>query len=199
MSVIVEIQDKSLVDALARLKGIPVSVVVRNAARDFASAAYKATPLAQTSRSEYYTFIDSRNGMRRYLHETQVERLKSVRRGNKARRRQFGAVLAEKFKPHKVRIGKGWSRATWGGVFAALGLPPKSRPARVPAVAAERSTATATATEGRAETTLTDIIRFDAWGRTLDTRKAEIVKAGFAAARRNIEKEVKRMMKRAWK
>jgi hypothetical protein len=173
---------KDLMDAMARLKDIPMSKVVRNAARDFSKAAFRATPTAQVSRSEFYVFTD-RQGRRRYLHEFQVA----------GRKRKSMRSL------RKVRIAKGWSRASWIGVFRALGMQPPAKPVRIPQTVEGISSATALGDDTMSTVRLTDYVRFDRFGRGSDSTTSEILRAGFDRAAQNLTREVTRMMQKEWR
>ena len=170
----VKIEDGSMLKALAELKGINVSKVVRNAARDFAFAAQKHTPLADKSKSEYYRYYD-KAGNRHYLHESQIKGKPST--GLK-----------------RVRIFKGWSKASWIGVFRALGISAKGRPSTVPAKAETISNAITRGGAENASTVLTDYIHFDDFGRGMDNTSRQIMEEGFKRASENITKEIRRML-----
>ena len=173
-----KIDASSLMSALARLKNIPLAKVVRNAARDFAQAAIKATPVAQKSKSEFYKYFV--NGQPRFLHESQVVNRKS-KKGLK-----------------KVRIYKGWSKASWLGVFRALGMSLKIAAQRLPGKVEHLSYAIARGNNTNASTTIEDYIHFDSFGRSTDTRTAEVARAGFALAAKRMTKEVNRMLVKQW-
>ncbi len=213
-----EIHDESMVAALARLKQIPVSKVIRNAGRDFAFAAQKETPLASVSRSEYYRYFDQRDRQWHYLHESQVKDRgfaggtlfsmlddagavsyqwkpgKLRKDGTRARPK----VVARK-KLYRVRVHKGWSKASWIGVFRQLGLPPKPR-GRLSEEVEGLSQVTQTATDYYSEMTIDDAIHFDRFGRDYSPAMVEkIAKAGYEAAAKNITKETQRMLEKQWK
>lgn len=194
-----------LIAAYARLKGIPVATVVRNASRDFVKAAYTKTPTAKIGKSPYYTFVSWRTGKRVYLHESQVE-TERTRKGKAKLARKWrkfnparGFTWLNQFKLRRVRVAKGWSKASWINAFRALGIPPKSRPARVPPKAETLSDVAAAGAAQKAQMTLTDYIRFNDFGKGADTRTAQIVAAGFAAARRNIVKDGRRLLREKWR
>lgn len=198
----VQVHDKSLVEAMARLKQIPVSKVLRNAARDFARGAYKAIPTASVTRSEFYR-IKLKNGGVKYLHESQITKRKPVsqtRKKDKTKRkvREFHAELRR-----KVRIGKGWSKATWITLFRALGIttnkPAKSLPSPAAVEAGKRSSLQATSFQGKAEITITDLIRFNAWGKSADVLTQHIINEGFKPALQKIQNSVKGALRRLWK
>ena len=168
--------------SLALLKGIPLAKVVRNAARDFAQAARRATPVASKSRSEYYRVRDRRTGEWRYLHVSMLE----------GRSRKSLRNL------RKVRIYKGWSRASWIGVFRALGMGTSRPPARLPSRVEAISDAMATETRDTASAIIEDYIRFDAFGRGSDSRSAEIAQAGFALAAQRMARALNAEMGKRW-
>ena len=182
MNVTCKMDASELMEAMARLKKIPMSKVVRNMARDFARAAYKATPVAVKSRSEFYTFMQG--GKRRYLHESQVA----------GRKRKSMRNL------RKVRISKGWSKASWFGVFRALGLPAPRIGGRLPAAKIGiLSNAVDYGDDTNATMHMTDYIQFNRFGKGTDQHSAEIARAGFLAAAKNMKKEVGRMLKNEWR
>lgn len=170
-----------LMAAMARLKKIPMTKVVRNSARDFARAAKRATPVAVKSKSEYYTFVQG--GRRRYLHESMF-----AGRSKKSMQRL-----------RKVRIAKNWSQASWFGIFRVLGLPaPKI--GRLPAdKIALLSNAVDYGDDTNATMHMTDYIQFNRFGRGTDHHSAEIARAGFRAAAKIMKREVNRMLKKEWR
>lgn len=174
-----KLDPKSLMEALARLKGISVSKVVRNASRDFAQAALKATPVAVKSKSEYYYYYD-KQGQRKYLHESQLA----------GRKRLTGL--------RKVRIAKGWSKSSWLGIFRALGMSMKDRPNRLPQKVEHISYAVSRGNDTQSTTTMTDYIHFDRFGQGQDQHTDSIASAGFKLAAQRMTKEVNRMMIKQW-
>ena len=174
-----KIDASSMVEALARLKGISVQKVVRNASRDFAQAALKATPTAKISKSQYYIWWD-RKGNKHFLHENQVGKRK---RGSKLR---------------KVRIHKGWSKASWLGVFRALGISMRMSTSRLPNAVEHISNAIASGTPEKAKTVITDYIKFNNFGKGDDRHTAEIARAGFTLAAKRIATETNKMLVKQW-
>jgi hypothetical protein len=169
---------KRLIEAMARLKNIPVSKVVRNASRDFAQAAQKETPIATKSKSEYYKYF--KNGVPHFLHESQVA----------GRKRKTGL--------RKVRIYKGWSKASWLGVFRALGVSLKVSVQRLPSKVEHISHAVTRGSVTESTTTITDYIHFDEFGRGNDERTETIGRRGFELAAKRMSKEVNRMLLKQW-
>jgi hypothetical protein len=177
-----DIDASSMMAALARLKNIPIAKVVRNAGRDFARAAYKSTPVARVSKSEYYKYKDARTGEWKYLHQSQLQ--------GRGRKSTKGLK--------KVRIYKGWSKASWLGVFKALGMP-MSPSTRLPGAVQGMSHAASMATDYYAEMTIDDAIHFDRFGRNMSSATVDAVaRAGYEAAARNITKELDKMLKKNW-
>ena len=170
----------NIVEALARLKGIPIQKVVRNASRDFAQNALKETPVAKVSKSEYYKYTD-RLGRLRFLHESQLHG-----------KRKKGSKLK------KVRVYKGWSRASWLGIFRALNVSLRLSTNRLPAKVEHISNAISTGTDSTAKTVMTDYIHFDSFGKNQDTRTQQIARAGFALAAKRMTSEVNKMLIKQW-
>lgn len=193
-----DIHDESMIAALARLKQIPVSKVIRNAGRDFARAAMRETPVARVSKSEFYKYFDQLDRQWHYLHESQVEESYVTRAG--ATRTRVRKSAKNRFaKLKRVRVHKGWSKASWIGVFRALGLPPRPR-GRLSQEVERLSQATQTATDYFSEMTIDDAIHFDRFGRNYSAFEVErIARAGYEAAAKNITKEIDRLMQKQWK
>ncbi len=167
--------------ALASLKDVPLSKVVRNASRDFAQEALKNTPTAKVSKSEYYYYHD-RNGQIHFLHESQVHG-----------KRKKGSKL------HKVRVHKGWSKASWIGVFRALGMSMPNRKSSLPEKVEHISHAIQkVASDTSASTTITDYIHFDRFGKQTDTRTSEIARKGFELAAKRMVKAVNDTLMKQW-
>lgn len=188
---------EGVMQALARLKGIPVAKVLRNAARDFTQGAYKATPLAQVSKSPYYTFVDARTGQRRYLRDSQVET--ETTRTGKAKMSAHWRGLKAEFHLRKVRVAKGWSKATWAGVMRSLGMAAKATPARLPQVVETKSELTEALASATPKVTIMDEFRIDDFGKGSTAAKhQQIAQAGFALAAKRMTAEYARMLRRAW-
>ena len=208
---------KSLTEAYARLKGIPLAKVLRNAARDFVRAARKATPEAKVKRAIY---------VRATMYET-TDEVYTTKRGKVKTRRAFTRDAAGKrvstgkswYIPinrvgklkrnntktglvmHKVRIAHGWSKATWLGAMAALGIGGEAkRPASIPPVAEARSTATAHGDDIKPAVTITDQVRIDHFGRGTSTPVHNaLCQAGFAAAVKSIVNDYTKLARQAWR
>ena len=172
------IDPTGLVSALASLKNVPLAKVVRNASRDFAQAAQKATPVAQTGKSEYYKWFD-KQGQPHFLHESML-----VGRSRRSLR--------------KVRVYKGWSRASWLGIFRALGVSMRIPVQRLPGKVEHISNAITSGSQTDSTVTMTDYIHFDKFGRVQDTRTDAVAKAGFELAAKRITKAVNEELSRQW-
>jgi hypothetical protein len=171
---------KGIIDAFARLKGISVAKVVRNASRDFAQAAHKETPIAKIGRSEYYKYFD-KSGQPHFLHESMVVGRKS-RKGLR-----------------KVRVYKGWSRASWLGIFRALGVSMRIPVQRLPNQVEHISHAITRGDQTNSTVTMTDYIHFDSFGRGQDTRTEAVARAGFMLAAKRITTEMSKMLRSQWR
>ena len=174
-----------LMNALAQLKGIPLSKVVRNASRDYAQGAYKATPLAQISKSEYYRA--ERNGKTWYIHESQMA-------GRKLRKKKDGETSIR-----KVRVQKGWSKSTWIGAFRALGLSPKFPSKRLPVAVEHMSTAVQHVNADNPKTIVTTDFRINNFGKeSTQPQHEQIAREGFRLAALRITKEYTKLLREAW-
>ena len=190
---------KDLIAAYAAAKGIPMAKVIRNASRDFAQAAYKATPTAVKSSSDYYWYKGA-DGKRHYLHKRMVKR-KTFRAADGSKRRKWVLKSGRDLEGslHKVRVAKGWSKASWIGVFRALGMDAPKRAKTAPEKAETLSSIAEAASGATAKATITDIIRFNRFGKGTDTRSGEIARAGYALAAKRIMRDVVKTLKEAWK
>ena len=191
--------------ALARLKDIPIAKVLRNAARDYVQGAYKATPTAQISKSQYYVFTDWKTGKKHYLHESQVK-TEQTKSGNAKMAQKWknfnparGFFGLNQFKLKKVRVAKGWSKATWAGVMRELGMATKAIPKRLPSVVADKSELAQNLNANAPKVTVSDEVRFDDFGKQSTAQKhTQIAQAGFALAAKRLVTEYARMLRRAW-
>lgn len=190
---------KELMAAYAAAKKVPMATVIRNAARDFAQAAYKATPTAIKSSSDYYWYKGA-DGQRHYLHKRMVKR-KTFKAADGSRRRKWVLKSGRDLEGslHRVRIAKGWSKASWIGVFRALGMDAPKRAKTAPEKAETLSSITEAASGATAKATITDIIRFNRFGKGTDTRSGEIARAGYALAAKRIMRDVAKTLKEAWR
>ena len=199
----------NIMETLARLKKIPISKVIRNAGRDFARAAMRETPVAIVSKSEYYKYFDERDRQWKYLHQsmlngekapyvdeelTKAGALETVTYTTKSGKVKTKTVR----KLAKVRVYKGWSKASWIGVFRALGMPPPAQ-GKQPDAVTRMSQASEMATDYYAEMTIDDAIHFDQFGRHMSSQTVgRIAEAGYEAAAKNITKEIDKLMQKQW-
>lgn len=173
----------AMMHALAEVKGIPLGKVIRNASRDYAQAAQKATPVAKTGTSEYY--VATRNGRRWYVHQSQI-------RGRIANR-EGGTQL------RKVRIHRGWSKATWIGAMRALGMSSKQPARRLPSAVEHKAYAIQRTAGENPSVTISDEFRIDGFGRTTTlAQHTRIAGEGFRLAAKRISTEYVRLLKEAW-
>ena len=190
---------KDLIAAYAAAKGIPMAKVIRNASRDFAQAAYKATPTAVKSSSDYYWYKGA-DGKRHYLHKRMVKR-KTFRAADGSKRRKLVLKSGRDLEGslHRVRVAKGWSKASWIGVFKALGMDAPKRAKTAPEKAETLSSIAEAASGATAKATITDIIRFNRFGKGTDTRSGEIARAGYVLAAKRIMRDVVKTLKETWR
>lgn len=185
MTADVEFDAAGLIDLFARLKGIPVAKVIRNAARDFVQAALKATPRGRLSKSPYGRVKVGDDY--RYF---RIDRLtpRELARAKRRRRRDSRLTM-----PLPMR--RGWSKASWIGAFRELGMGrTPTAPRKLPSAVIQRlSTAAAAGDERHPEIRITDDIRFTA----LAGADQSIVQAGFRLAADRLTREFKRTLKEA--
>ena len=170
--------------ALARLKDMPISKVIRNASRDFVQGAYKATPTAQISKSNWYVAQDDEKKW--YIPATQMAGRRIKKNGD--------------VKIKKTRIYKGWSKATWAGVMRELGMITKATPKRLPNVVNDKSNATQSLNTNEPKMTIANQVRIDNFGKQNTQQKhQEMAKAGFALAAKRLVTAYAKMLKEAWR
>lgn len=187
----------------------PMAKVLRNAARDFAQAAYQATRSAATTRTPFLQVPDKRGGRyyRAYLERVRTNQLLHGGR-HELRPGMYlkGAMRWVRKVPVKrpglrggktpnppYPVAKGFARASWIGVFRELGMTTARPASRVP----ESVTRAGTADFQPREITLAD--RLSYIGR-LDAMDA-IVPRGMAAAAGRLERgcaEKARQLEESW-
>lgn len=207
---------KALMHRLADLKQIPLWKVIRNAARDFVQGAYNATPTAQTSTSQYYRAQKYEQTDEAYT--TKGGKLKTRKAwtiGADGRRKKIGdhwyihesqmagskpsAWRKNGIDVRKVRIKKGWSKATWIGVMLALGMLSKNRPNRIPKIAEQKSAIEVWRGGKAPSITLSDEFRIDHFGRASTLPQYDKIEAaGFKLAADRMTKEINKMLKDTW-
>ena len=204
MSIDITIDAREMLEAIARLSKYPLATVIRNASRDFARGAKQATPLAKISKSQYYTYIDPKTNQRKYLHERQVMTGRT-RTGN-AKMSAYFASFKDENKLHKVRVAKGYSKATWLGVFSSLGMTdelpkvPNGLSAVAMTALQSKSKITMQESDHSAEATITDRMPLNHFGKGAQNQGAisSMIQAGYARASVFIAETWLRLTKQLW-
>lgn len=192
--------------ALARLKqsvegsSVPVKKIIRNAGRDFVRKAEEVTPVASVSYSPYFLATDPKDPKHQwYIHETMLAGRADLhtRTGNW---KKFSGINKEnRVQLRRASVKKGYSRATWAGAFASLGLAPKNRDKRYPKATAGKSYTVQRDSAGGPEVDIADMVAFDRFGRsTSDAQHEKIIRAGFANAAAHMASEYNRLIRRSW-
>lgn len=179
MNINAEIQDKGLLKTYAALKNIPLAKVIRNAARDFVQAAYKATPMARITQSPYVRIpIEGAKRVFRYIPWDSLD--------EKAQGR---------LKKRRIRLQRGWSKASWIRLMRILGMTNKNGDMRKERSGKRWKAVNQLATIGLTEkqAVINDAIHFDARPGEID----RIAEAGFALATKRISNDFKKIMKAA--
>ena len=174
------VQADGLLRRFAELKAIPIRKVIRNAARDFVQAALKETPIAAEKKSR---FVRAKLSNGKYAYRP-VDSLSEdeLKKKDKSKNLVW----------HRIRIKRGWNRATWRGVMAALGMNQKPKPKVVPSAVDTRSAAVWAGSDAAPEVTITDRLALDAaYPGQLDKLRS----AGFALAAKRITTEFNRLLK----
>lgn len=159
---------------MAHVKDVPIGKVLRNAGRDFGMEAYRSTPTAAVTRTNFLRVPDTRPGGRwRWVRRAKVRRPGS--RGGRTPNPPYP-------------VAKGFARATWIGVFRDLGMTTR-RPARyVPPAAVELGEAT----ERPREVVIRDVLSYIG---KLDARGG-IAYRGMLKAQQTAERELERQAER---
>lgn len=179
MNIGIDIQDKGLLATYAALKNVPLAKVLRNAARDFVQAAYRATPLARIAQSRYVRIpIEGTKKAYRYIPWDSLDE-----KGQ------------ERLKKRRIRLQRGWSRASWIRLMRILGMTNKNGDMRKERTGKRWEAVNRLATIGLTErqVEITDAIHFDARPGEID----RITEAGFALATKRISNDFKKIMKAA--
>lgn len=196
MSTDIDIQAKRVIDRYARLKNVPVGIVIRNMARDFVRGARMATPEAKIGKSEFYWYR-GKDGQKHYLHESIVDKVleETITATGKKRVKRLKTPLQQKLgRLKKVRIAKGWSKDVWIGAMRALGMESPTPRKNLPAAVVEFAQAIQQGLESPTpEIDLTARIRFDA----IPGASGEIIAAGWARARMFFLRNYKKTLREA--
>ena len=182
MSSTTTIDAKGLLEAFARLKGIPVQKVIRNAGRDFVQAALKATPIAQAAAKPFLLVVGADKKVLVHKHGPRMGRAIVI---------PEGAPHSKSVNTRKLYVRRGWNRATWRGVMAALGMNQKNRPQKVPSAVDAMSGASWSGTQEAPTLTISDQLALD---KAYPGQVQQIVAAGYALATKRIVTEFNRMV-----
>ncbi len=189
-----DIQADEIIQVFAAMKGVEVSKVIKNAAKDFATAAWRATPRAKTKKSDYARLLWA--GKFHFIKISNFERLKPKRRYRKKKGKPYRGYSYQLKRLHKarVRIPYMWSQASWIGVFRALGMKGRTPPIgqNKPKVMEIGKVSNDFYIKAHSEVVITDDIRFTSpeW----KTAEGLIARKGFEAAAKKITKEYHRMI-----
>ena len=179
MNVKVDIQDKGLLQTYAAMKNIPLAKVIRNAARDFVQAAYKATPTARITQSPYVRIpIEGVKKVFRYIPWDSLDE-----KGQ------------ERLKKRRIRLQRGWSKASWIRLMRILGMTNSKGEMRKERSGKRWDAVNQLATIGLTEkqAVINDAIHFDARPGEID----RITEAGLALATKRLSNDFKKIMKAA--
>lgn len=189
-----DIQADEIIQVFAAMKGVEVSKVIKNAAKDFAKAAWQATPRAKTKKSDYARLLWA--GQFHFIKISNFERLKPKRRYRKKKGKPYRGYSYQLKRLHKarIRIPYMWSQASWIGVFRALGMQGRTPPIgqNKPKVMDIGKASNDFYIKAHSEVVITDDIRFTSpeW----KTAEGLIARKGFEAAAKKITKEYHRMI-----
>ena len=189
-----DIQPEEIIQVFAAMKGVEVSKVIKNAAKDFAKAAWQATPRAKTKKSDYARLLWA--GQFHFIKISNFERLKPKRRYRKKKGKPYRGYSYQLKRLHKarIRIPYMWSQASWIGVFRALGMQGRTPPIgqNKPKVMEIGKVSNDFYIKAHSEVVITDDIRFTSpeW----KTAEGLIARKGFEAAAKKITKEYHRMI-----
>lgn len=191
---------------MAQIKEVPVAKVLRNAARDFAHGAYRATGTAAVSRSPFLQVPDKRGGKYGRAYMERAARASAageallapgtylrgaMRWIRKTPARRPGSRGGHTPNP-PYPVAKGFARASWIGVFRGLGMTTQ-RPARnVPASAVRIGQVESLAEGGQPALEIVDRLSYIA---RLDARDG-VTAAGLRLAQQTMERELDREARR---
>lgn len=120
--------DGNLIERITEISEIPLQMLIRNAARDFARAGFYATPVAKKiPEPGYFELWSTPNGWRKFV-KKKGQWQKNENAGDFIRYLPFSpGMVTGKGKPKskyvkKHTYGRGWSKASWFGIFKSLGM-----------------------------------------------------------------------------
>lgn len=206
-AVSITIDTKDLIEAFAAMKGIDVKDVLKHAAKDFAKAARHATPKGQVVKSDYSRLFWG--GKFHYVKYSKFMMMRPTRRYHHYVRNSKGKLKAVATKygwaykkrlmdKYRVRVLKGWSQASWIGIYQMLGMTAGMNTGRLPGQVREISRVKIPFFgKHKGEVTLIDDIRFESSQQ--EGAEAKIIRSGFQAAAKPIVREFNKMVKQALK
>ena len=194
----VTFKEEDILHAFAAMKDIPVSKIIRNASKDFAVAARKATPMGKTTKSDWAKL--QWDGTFHFIKISYFMLHKPRRRYKMKRKHDLGlpyhgySYQLQRLLMARMRPAKGWSNASWIGIYHALGIAMKpSKRSLPPKVEDIGKVTNSFYNRAHSEVIITDDIRFnsDEWR----TAEAMMCRKGFQAAAKKITKEYARMLR----
>ena len=203
MSITIKTDAKSLLETYAKLKQIPMEKILRNAGRDFVQAALKVTPLSKLPKSPFAR-IPLEGRKVRYVHiEHSLTKTYYRRRKVNKKTGQVTYKVADKPKPSRVRhlnkycmvLRRGWSKASWIGVFRALGVPERVAMRALPQAVQTIANATVSGSGSQAQVHILDPIHFEG----LPGTAQRIIDEGYKLATSRIVKDFNRQIQRILK
>lgn len=183
----VQVHKDGLLEEYARLKKVPLAKVIRNAAKDFLQAAYRATPIAARRTKAGWLAMAPSKLRGSAAHREQSNGLvwfgpRMLTARDKRRLRAAGAAVP--------RIRRGYSKATWIGAMRALGMG-RSAPAGMDS-ATNVATLRTEGTGSNVSATVRNWLSFD----RRPGAQADILRSGLAHAARRIRDDWRRVLKR---
>lgn len=207
MSDMIKINASEMAEAFRRLEqqvtgnATPLKKVIRNEARDFTRKAEEVTPVAIVSYSPYFLATSAKDPKHQwYIHESMLAGRADLhtKSGNW---KKFGRINKDGgTQLRRASVKKGYSRATWAGAFASLGLPPKNETKKYPKAADGKSYAIQRDLPDGPEVEIADMVAFDRFGKaSSDPQHEKIIRAGFANAAAHLSSAYNRLLREAWK
>lgn len=95
----------NMIKMLSSIRGIPLAKVLRNAAKDVAQGAYRATPMAKITRSPVYFLKNPRTGSPRWVNRV-----------------SYGKDGPLRPHPKWRKVSKGFAKASWVAIMRNLGM-----------------------------------------------------------------------------
>ena len=206
-----------LMDAYARLKKIPLAKVVKHAARDFTQAGQKATPNSVISRSEWWIATRYEQTQETYQTKKGKTRTRTTwARGEDGHKKKIGdswfihdskisgssvrrTFARSGIKLSRMRVHRGWSKASWIGIMRSLGMTTNKEPSKDLEKAKYLSSAVTRGNLMNTVIELTDQIAFDRFGKGgADVTSPEIKQRGLELAAWRLSKEFDKEARKQW-